>query len=92
MATGELLQLTRRRIRHLFIIFPVVCIRNVFITLDVAVDFMNVQFLIMHQISTRDKRYNTFSGGLNTLVKFNCKIFICFQSDYSLLLVSLLTY
>jgi hypothetical protein len=40
----------RRRIRHFFITFAV------------AIDYMNVHFLIMQQMSSRNKRYNTLSG------------------------------
>jgi hypothetical protein len=46
----------RRRIRHHF----GCCIR--LLHHAVSIDYMNVHFLIMHQISTRNKRYNTFSG------------------------------
>jgi hypothetical protein len=31
-----------------------------------ATDYMNLDFVIMYQISTRNKRYNTFSDKLNT--------------------------
>jgi hypothetical protein len=57
----------------------------------VAIHYMNVHFLliiIMHQICNRHKRYNTFSGKQNTLVKFNCQIFIYFQSVYWVMLLT----
>jgi hypothetical protein len=37
-------------------------IRHLFITFAIAIDYMNVHFLIMHQISTGNKEYNTSSG------------------------------
>jgi hypothetical protein len=37
-------------------------IRILLITFAVVIDYMNIHFLIMYQISTRNKRCNTFSG------------------------------
>jgi hypothetical protein len=82
MVTGQLL---RCPAAYCTFIHEFCCgIRHFFITFAVAIDYMNVHFLIMHhQISTRNKRHNTFSDKLNTLVKFNCQHFICVQSVYS---------
>jgi hypothetical protein len=77
MVTGQLLQLSSAMssgvldIRHHF----GCCIRHFFITFAAAIDCMNVYFLIMHQISTRNKRCNTFRANkipwLNLTVKYS---------------------
>jgi hypothetical protein len=58
---------------------------DIYSSLSLLLLLLNVHFLIMHKIGTkigtRNKRYNTFKS--NTLVKFNCQIFSCFQSVYS---------
>jgi hypothetical protein len=93
MVTGQLLGLSSAMSGGVLHIYSSLSLLYyTFLHHALAIDYMNVDFLVMYQISTRNKRYHTFSDKLNTLVKLNCQIFICFQSVYSVLLVSLLTY
>jgi hypothetical protein len=94
MVTGQLLRLSSAMSGRVLvdIYSSLSLLYYTFLHHALAIDYMNVDFHVMHQISTRNKRYHIFSDKLNTLVKFNRQIFICFQSVYSVLSVSLLTY
>jgi hypothetical protein len=67
MVTGQLLRLSSAMFGGVLDIYSSFSLLYyTFLHHALAIDYMIVDFLIMHQISTRNKRYNTFSGKLNT--------------------------